>query len=203
VPFVLLAAPAIGATDLPRFVAAARAVAGAGTPFFYGSTGPGSIMNLIGEVLRRDAGIAIEHVPFRGAAPLVQEMLAGRIQLGGDQLSTSLANVRSGALRGLAVLSAARSPALPDLPTVRESGLPSLEFEGWNGLFTPARTPPEVIMRLQAAAADAIRQPEPAARLATMGAEAVGSDAGSFGRLVSDQFAKIRALVVDLRLRPE
>lgn len=200
VPFVLLAAPAVPAADLRGFIAAAR---GARPPFFYGSTGPGSIMNLVGEVLQRDAGVVLEHIPFRGAAPLVQEMLAGRVQMGGDQLSTSLENIRGGALRGLATLSARRSAALPDLPTAREQGLPSLELEGWNGLFAPARTPPAVIARVEEAAAAAIRQPEAMQRLLAIGAEPVGSDVATFAAMVADQYAKIRNLVADVRLRPE
>lgn len=200
VPFVLLAAPAVQASDLRGFIAAARV---ANPSFFYGSTGPGSIMNLVGEVLRRDTGIALEHIPFRGAAPLVQDMLAGRVQMGGDQLSTSLENIRSGALRGLATLSARRSPALPDMPTVREQGLPSLELEGWNGLFAPARTPAAILSRLQEAASAAIQQPEVTQRLLAIGAEPVGSDIPVFAAMVADQYAKIRTLVADVRLRPE
>ena len=84
----------------------------------------------------------MEHVPFRGAAPLVQELIAGRVQLGGDQISTSFGHVRSGALKGLANVASRRAPVLPDVPTVREQGIPSLELEGWNGFFAPARTLP-------------------------------------------------------------
>ena len=86
------------ARDLAGFVAQAKAR----TDLFYGSTGPGSTMNLVGEILKRDAGIRMEHVPFRGAAPLVQDMLAGRIHFGGDQLPSSVGHIRNGALRPLA-----------------------------------------------------------------------------------------------------
>ena len=90
----------VPANDLKEFVAYAKQTK---DPLNYGSTGPGSIMNLMGEVLKRDAGIKMDHVPFRGAAPLVTEMLSGRIQFGGDQLSSSLQHVRSGALKAMAV----------------------------------------------------------------------------------------------------
>ena len=99
------------AKDLREFVDFARASGQAG--LFYGSTGPGSIMNLAGEVLKRDARIAMEHVPFRGAAPLVQEMVAGRIQFGGDQLSTALGHVRAGSLKPMATLAAQRAKLAP------------------------------------------------------------------------------------------
>jgi tripartite-type tricarboxylate transporter receptor subunit TctC len=127
VPMLVVAAASVPARDLREFVALARSPGQAS--MFYGSTGPGSIMNLAGEVLKRDAGISMEHVPFRGAAPLVQELVAGRIQFGGDQLSTALGHVRSGTLRPMATLAAERSAALPDVPTVREQGFPNMELE--------------------------------------------------------------------------
>ncbi len=100
VPMLLLAHPSVPVRDLKEFVEYAKQ---ANTPLFYGSTGPGSIMNLMGEVLKRDTGIKMDHVPFRGAAPLVTELLSGRIQFGGDQLSSSLERVRTGQLKAMAV----------------------------------------------------------------------------------------------------
>jgi tripartite-type tricarboxylate transporter receptor subunit TctC len=89
----------------------------------------------MGEVLKRDTGIRMDHVPFRGAAPLVTELLSGRIQFGGDQLSSSLERVRTGQLKALAV--ATKSVALPNVPTVRALGYPNLELQGWNGFSRP------------------------------------------------------------------
>jgi tripartite-type tricarboxylate transporter receptor subunit TctC len=157
VPMMLLAIPGVGATDLRGFVDWAKAHP---TQAFYGSTGPGSTMNLGGEVLKRDARIRMEHVPFRGAAPLVQEMLAGRIQFGGDQLSSSLARIRAGELRPMATLAAQRASALPNVPTVRELGFPNLELLGWNGFFAPAHTPAPVLARLHREIAAAAQHPE-------------------------------------------
>ncbi|MFN7001747.1 MAG: Bug family tripartite tricarboxylate transporter substrate binding protein, partial [Elioraea tepidiphila] len=142
-------------------------------------------------------------VPFRGAAPLVQELIAGRVQFGGDQISTSLGHVRSGALRGLANVASRRAPVLPDVPTVREQGLPALELEGWNGFFAPARTPAPVLARLQREIAAAARHPDLVRRCEEVGAEPVGSDSESFGAMVRAQAAKIRDLVVSVNLRPE
>jgi tripartite-type tricarboxylate transporter receptor subunit TctC len=123
VPMLLVANPSVPAKDLKEFVALAKQ---GKQPLFYGSTGPGSIMNFAGEVLKKDAGINMDHVPFRGAAPLVQELIAGRVQFGGDQLSTALEHVRSGALKPMGTLAASRIPILPDVPTVRESGFPNM-----------------------------------------------------------------------------
>ena len=200
VPMLLVANPQVAAKDLKEFIALAR---DGKQPLFYGSTGPGSVMNFAGEVMKRDARIAMEHVPFRGAAPLVQELIAGRVQFGGDQLSTSLGHVRGGALKGLAVLARERVPVVPDVPTVRELGFPSLELDGWNGFFAPARTPPAVVARLQAAVADAAGRPEVQRRCAELGAAASGASTEEFAALVRAQAARIRELVAGVQLRPE
>jgi tripartite-type tricarboxylate transporter receptor subunit TctC len=200
VPMLLVAASAVPARDLREFVAYAKA---SPSGLFYGSTGPGSIMNLAGEVLKRDAAINLEHVPFRGAAPLVQEMVAGRIQFGGDQLSTALPHVRGGALKPMATLAAQRSAALPDVPTVREQGFPNMELRGWNGFFAPARTPEPIIARLQREIAAAAAQPELRRRMAEVGAEPVGSSPAELRLAVSEQIAQVRPLIAELRLQVE
>ena len=200
VPLIVLANPSVPVADLKGFVDWAKAQP---RPPFYGSTGPGSFMNMVGEVLIRDAGIRMEHVPFRGAAPLVQELIAGRVQLGGDQISTCFTHVRSGALKGLANVASRRAGVLPDVPTVRELGFPSLELEGWNGFFAPARTPAPVMARLQREIAAAARNPDFVRRCEEVGAEPVGSDSDSFGAMVRAQSAKIRDLVASVQLRPE
>ena len=199
VPMLLVANPAVPARDLKEFAAYAKESAGK-QPLFYGSTGPSSIMNLAGEVFKRDADVSIDHVPFRGAAPMVQELVAGRVQFGGDQLSTALPHVKSGALKPMGTLADKRSPALPEVPTVRELGFPNMELRGWNGFFAPARTPEAVISRLQQEIARVARRPDVQARLAEVGAEAVGSSAAELGEVVRDQVAKVRPLVAELKL---
>jgi tripartite-type tricarboxylate transporter receptor subunit TctC len=201
VPMLLVASAAVPARDLREFVAFAKTPGQTGV--FYGSTGPGSIMNLAGEVLKRDAGITMEHVPFRGAAPLVQEMVAGRIQFGGDQLSTALPHVRGGTLKPMATLAAERTAALPDVPTVREQGFPNMELRGWNGFFAPARTPEPVIARLQREIAAASAHPDVRRRMAEVGAEPVGSSPAELRQAVSEQVARVRPLVAELKLQVE
>ena len=99
------------------------------------------------------------HIPFKGAAPLKQELIAGRINLGGDQLSSSLADIKAGKLKALATSASRRIPELPDVPTVRELGYPMLEADGWNGFFAPAKTPREIVERLSKEAAAAVKHP--------------------------------------------
>jgi len=197
VPLVLMSHPSVPAKDLKEFVTFAKET---DKPIFYGTTGPGSVIHLVAEVLKRDAGIKMEHVPFRGAAPLVQELLTGRIQLGGDQISTSLGHMRGGALRGLATLSPARTVAMPDLPTVREQGYPNMELFGWNGFFAPAKTPPAVVAAIQAEMAKAARDPEVKRRLAEVGAEVMGSTQEELAKVLRDQVAVVRPQVEELKL---
>jgi tripartite-type tricarboxylate transporter receptor subunit TctC len=195
VPLLLLAHPSVPARDLKEFVEYAKQTK---EPLFYGSTGPGSIMNLMGEVLKRDTGIKIDHVPFRGAAPLVQEMLSGRIQFGGDQLSSSLQHVKAGALKALAVTT--RSAALPEVPSARELGFPNLDLRGWNGFFAPKGTPEPVIARLHQEIAAAAKHPEVQKRMMDVGAEPSGSSQAEMRDMLREQIAKVRPMVEELKL---
>src|SRR5258706_2976346 len=145
VPLVLTAHPSVPVKDLKELGALLK-----GDPnlkYTYGSTGPRSFMNVIGEAFKKEAGVDMTHVPFKGAAPLKQELLAGRLEIGGDQLSSSLAEIKSGKLKALATHGARRIPELPDLPTVREPRFAALALESWNGLFGAAQTPEENIDR--------------------------------------------------------
>lgn len=198
VPMMLLVNAQVPARNLVELVAWAKAQT---PPAFYGSTGPGSTINLIGEVLKRDGGFQMEHVPFRGAAPLVQDMLAGRIAFGGDQLSSSLPHIRAGTLRPIATLAANRARALPEVPTVREQGFPNAELLGWNGFFAPARTPEPVLARLHQEIAAAARVLAP--RIEELGAEPGGNSPTEFGASVHAQVAAVRPLVRELRMQVE
>lgn len=200
VPNVLLVNAQVPARNLTEFVAWARTQ---NQPPFYGSTGPGSTANLVIEVLKRDAGFQMEHVPFRGAAPLVQEMLAGRIALGTDQLSSSLQHIRAGTLRPIATLSATRMRVFPEVPTVREQGFPNAELLGWNGFFAPARVPEATLARLHAEIAAAAQNPALADRIRELGAEPGGNTAAEFTAQVHGQVAAMRPLVRELRMSVE
>ncbi|MDO9412863.1 MAG: tripartite tricarboxylate transporter substrate binding protein [Pseudolabrys sp.] len=197
VPMLLLAHPSVPAKDLKEFVAYAQ---GHKDGLFYGSTGPGSVMNYSGEVMKRDNQLKMDHVPFRGAAPLVLELMSGRIQFGGDQLSTSLQHARSGALKPMAVQSVKRSPALPDVPTVRELGFPNLEIQGWNGFFAPAGTPEPIIAKLHQQIVAAANNPDARKRMEEVGAEPAGSTQAEMRAMLKDQFTKVRPVVEELKL---
>src|SRR6188508_1148549 len=195
VPLLLLANNDVPANDLKEFVAYAKSTP---TPLFYGSTGPGSILHLMGEVLKRDAGIKMDHIPYRGAAPLVTDLIAGRVQFAGDQLSSSLERARTGQVKALAV--ATKSVALPNVPTVRELGFPNLELQGWNGFLAPKGTPEPVVARLQQEIAAAAKHADIQKRMADVGAQPSGSSQAEMGEMLREQVEKVRPIVEDLKL---
>ena len=198
VPLLLLANPSVPANNLKEFVDYAKTTS---TPLFYGSTGPGSIMHLMGEVLKRDTGIKMDHIPYRGAAPLVTDLVAGRVQFAGDQLSSSLERARSGQLKAMAV--ATKSVALPSVPTVRELGYPNLELQGWNGFLAPKGTPEPVIARLQQEISAAVKAPDVQKRMTDVGAEPSGSTQAEMRDMLRRQVAQIRPVVEELKLLVE
>lgn len=198
VPFVWTAHPSVPAKDLRELGNLLRG--NTSLQYNYGSTGPGSTMHVEGEAFKREARVQMEHVAFKGAAPLKQELLAGRLQVGGDQLSSSLAEIKAGTLKALATTASKRIPALPDVPTVKELGFPSLELEGWNGVFAPARTPKDVLDRLNKEVVAAVRHPDVQKRLADMGAEAVGSTGAEQDAIFRRQMDQFRPIIRDMKI---
>ena len=196
VPFVWTANPATPGKDLKDAMSHVAHF----KPYTYGSTGPGSTMHVLGEALSRAANVQMTHVPFKGAAPLKQELIAGRINLGGDQLSSSLADIKAGKLKALATSASRRIPELPDVPTVRELGYPVLEADGWNGFFAPAKTPREIIERLSKEAAAALKHPEVAKRLREMAAEPVGSSGAEQEAIFKRQMDQFRPIIKEMRI---
>jgi tripartite-type tricarboxylate transporter receptor subunit TctC len=197
VALILTAHPSVPAKDLKEFVA--LLASNKALQYNYGSTGPGSFMNVMGELVKLDGKIEMVHVPYRGAAPMKVDLLAGRLQMGGDQVSSSLAEVKRGSLKALATVSSTRIAALPDVPTVREQGFPTLEVNGWNGLFAPAKTPKEIIDRLQKEVVAALRNPDLAKRLVDLAADPVGSTPAELDALVKGQLNQFRPIITELK----
>ena len=198
VPFILTANPSVPAKDLREVAALLRA--NKNLQYNYGSTGPGSAVHVLGEAFKREAKVEMEHVGFKGAAPLKQELLSGRIQIGGDQLSTSLAEVKAGTLKAIATTASRRIAVLPDVPTVRELGYPNLELEGWNGLFAPAKTPKDIIDRLHREVVAAVRHPDVIKRLNDLGAEPAGSTPAEQDAILRRQMDQFRAVIREMKL---
>jgi tripartite-type tricarboxylate transporter receptor subunit TctC len=198
VPFVLTANPSVPAKDLREL--AALLTRDKTLKYNYGSTGPGSAVHVLGEAFKREAKVQMEHIPFRGAAPLKQELLSGRIQIGGDQMSSSLAEIKAGTLKALATTASKRIPELPNVPTVKEQGFPMLELEGWNGVFAPAKTPPDIVARLQREIAAAVRHPDVVKRLSDLGAEGVGSSGAEQEAMLRRQMDQYRSVIREMKI---
>ena len=198
VPFVLTAHPSVPAKDLRELGSLLRG--NSKLQYNYGSTGPGSVMHVLGETFKRDAKVDMVHIAFKGAAPLKQEVLSGRIQVGGDQLSSSLAEIREGKLKTLATTASKRLAVLPDVPTVRELGFPALEFEGWNGLFVPSKTPQPVIARLHKEVVAAVKHPEVAKRFQDLAADPIGSSPAEQEAMLRRQMEQFRPVIREMKL---
>ena len=198
VPFLLTANPSVPAKDLRELANLLRTQSQ--LQYNYGSTGPGSAVHVLGEAFKREAKVDMQHVPFKGAAPLKQELLSGRIQIGGDQLSSSLADIRAGKIKAIATTASRRMSILPDVPTVRELGFPNLELEGWNGLFAPAKTPRDVLEVLQREIAAALKNPEVIRRLNDLAAEPVGSSGAEQEAMLKRQMDQYRPVIRDMKI---
>ena len=153
VPEVVVAHPSLGVSTLAELIAKAKAAPGR---INYGSAGAGGITHLAGELLKVEAGIDIVHVPYKGAAPAVSDLVGGQVQMGIFDVPVVLPHIKSGRLKALAVTTAQRVPTLPDVPTTGELGYPKVISDNWYGLAAPSGTPPEVIKRIHAAAMTAL-----------------------------------------------
>jgi tripartite-type tricarboxylate transporter receptor subunit TctC len=156
-PFVLLAHPSVPATSLPELVALARAKPGA---LNYGSSGNGTILHLAGEMLVAEAGIRLQHVPYKAAGQMLQDLIGGQIQLGFFAISVAASHIKSGALRGLGVASTSRAAMMPELPTLAEQGVPNYSVDGWWAAIGPKGLPDAEVRRINKAIKQAHAAPE-------------------------------------------
>jgi len=198
-PFVLVANPSLTVNNLSELISYARKNP---DKLSYASVGNGSSQHIEMEMLKQAAGLFIVHVPYRGSAPAVTDLLGGQVQLMFNGISPTLQHIRAGKLKALAVDSEKRVPLLKDVPTVAESGLPNLRFTTWSGLLVPARTPKPVVDRLTAEMQKITSSPEFREKLASMGLEAGGptgaayasflkADMGDWARMVKQSNAKL------------
>jgi tripartite-type tricarboxylate transporter receptor subunit TctC len=157
VPEVLAVHPSVPAKTLAELIAYAKANPG---KINFGSAGSGSITHLAGELLKAEAKVDMVHVPYKGAAPAVTDLLAGQVQMGIFDVPVLLPHIRSGKLRALAITSASRSQALPDVPTTAEAGYPNVTSDNWYGLVLPAATPAAIQKKVHDAAVAALKTPE-------------------------------------------
>ena len=192
VPNILSIHPSVSARSVRELIALAKAKPGS---LAYGSAGTGSSQHLSGELFKKMAGVDIVHVPYKVATAAVIDLIAGRIQVAFAS-NSSLPHIRAGRLVALAVTSARRSSALPELPTIAESGVPGYEASGWYGVLVPARTPRAIIVRLHDDIARILREPEVRAQLAANTIEvAVSATPNDFNAFLVRESAKWSMLV--------
>lgn len=168
----------------------------------FGSSGPGTSSHLTGELLKVAANIDMVHVPYKGSGAVYPDLMAGRIDFLFDLAGSSTGYVQGGKVRALATTSSRRSAALPDVPTIAESGYPGFAFGAYLALFAPAGTPREAIARLEDAAAKALQVPAIKERLAQMGAEPVPVAAADFQKYFNDDVERFARLVREGKLKP-
>ena len=200
VPNILVVHPSVPARTVSEFIALASAQP---ELLNYGSSGNGAPSHLAGEMFKSATGVKMVHVPYKGAGLAVNGLIAGEIQVMFAPIVAVLPQVKAGRLRALAVTSAVRSAAAPELPTLAESGLPGYEISSWFGLFAPANTPAPVIERLYRETAKALQSPDVRERFAREGAEPVGSSPADFTGYVRAEYAKYTRIVRDSGIKAD
>jgi tripartite-type tricarboxylate transporter receptor subunit TctC len=194
---VLVINPSLPAQDLKQFIALVKANPG---KYSYGSSGAGTAIHLASELFRVSAGIDVVHVPYRGNAGVMPDLLAGRIAMLIDGVPAQAKNIESGQVRALAVTTRTRTPSLPDVPTMIEQGV-DYDVPYWTAIFAPAATPKPIIDKLAADIAKTMKDPGVVDRLKGAGTEAVGSTPQELDTFNRDQYALYRRIVQDPRLQ--
>ena len=186
VPNVMEVNPAVPAKTVPEFIAYAKANPG---KINLASSGNGTSVHLSGEMFKMMTGVDLLHVPYRGAAPALTDLISGQVQIMFDNMPSSIEHIRAGKLRALGVTTAKRSPALPDVPTVAET-VPGYEASAWFGMGAPKGTPPEIINKLNKAINAALADPNIQARLADLGGNVMSVTPAEFGQVIVDETEK-------------
>jgi len=194
VPEMLVVATNVPAKNMAELIALAKAQPG---KLNFASSGPGSLPHLAGELLKLSAKIDIVHVPYRGAAPALNDMLGQQVQMVFLDLPVLLPQIRAGGLRAIALGAPQRAPTAIDVPTTAEVGVPDVLAENWYGMLAPAGTPPAIIARLNEIATEAMRDPAVKEKLAVQGAELVGDSPEHFRAFIESETAKWAKVIKD------
>ncbi len=194
VPEMLVVATSVPAHNMAELIALAKKEPG---KLNFASSGPGSMPHLAGELLKLTAKIDITHVPYRGAAPAVNDLLGQQVQMVFLDLPILLPQIKAGKLRPIAVGSPQRVASAPDVPTTAEAGMPNLLTENWYGMVAPEKTPPQIVAVLNKAAIEAMKDPEVVSKLASQGAILVGDTPDQFRAYIAGETKKWAAVIKD------
>jgi tripartite-type tricarboxylate transporter receptor subunit TctC len=191
-PFVLMTHPSVPAKSIKELIALAKAQPG---KLNYASAGNGVANHLAGELFKQMAGIDIVHVPYKGAPQAVTDVLAGHMNMMFNSVAPIVGYIKTGKIRVLGIASLQRSPQLPDVPTIHESGVPGFEAVNWFGMFAPAKTPRKIINRLNGALVQTIKTPEMQSQFIKLGADPIGSSVEEFTAFVKRDMEKYEKVV--------
>ncbi len=193
-PNVLEVHPSIPAKTVPELIALLKKEPG---KYTFASSGTGSSIHLAGEMFKKQAGVEMVHVPYKGASPAVMDLLGGQVDIMFDTVALSLPHIKAGKLRPLAVTTLERSSALPDIPTMRQAGLPDYDMSAWIGLLAPAGTPPEVLDKIGRDAREIISAPDMKKRFSAAGMESAPSSSEDFGARIRKELDGYGQLIRD------
>jgi len=198
VPMFVVVPPASAVKSLAELLALARS-----KPINYASSGDGSPEHIAAELFKGLAKIDMTHVPYKGGAPSALALIAGEIQVGFNTAPVAVPHIRSGKMRALAVSSAKRNPALPEVPTVAEAGVPGYDIILWYGAVMPTGTPAAIVNRLNADINKALKLPDVQQRLAALGADPLGGTPAEFGAYIKSEVAKYTRVVREAKLQQQ
>ena len=199
-PAILMAHPSLPVKSVKELIALARAKPGA---LSYASVGNGTPQHFAGELMKSMVKIDMVHVPYKGAAPALVDLLGGHVPIGFVALLPSIAHIKAGKLRPLAVTSPQRASAVPEVPTLAESGLPGFDIVQWFAVWVPAKTPQDIVDKLNAEMVRIIQSPEYNQRMLEAGTEAVGSTAEHLGSFQKTEIEKYRKIAELAGIKPE
>ncbi|OWO92679.1 ABC transporter substrate-binding protein [Rhizobium esperanzae] len=200
VPNVLVVNPELPAKTVQELVALLKAEP---DKYSYASSGNGTPLHLSGELFKSMAGVSMQHIPYKGAGPALNDVIGNQVPIMFDNLPSSSSHIKAGTLRALAVTTAERAPSFPDVPTIAESGIPGYETYTWNALFAPANTPSEVVTRLNASAKKALADPAVTERMKEFSATIVGSTPEELAAHVKAEIAKWGPVVQGANIQME
>jgi tripartite-type tricarboxylate transporter receptor subunit TctC len=194
VPEMLVVATSVPANNMKELVALAKAQP---NKLNFASSGPGSLPHLAGELFKLTAKIDITHVPYRGAAPAVNDLLGQQVQMVFLDLPILLPQIKAGKLKPIAVGAPQRVPSAPDVPTTTEVGMPNLQTENWYGMVAAAHTPPAIVAKLNKAAVEAMKDPTVISKLSSQGANLIGDTPDQFRAYIGSETKKWAKVIKD------
>jgi tripartite-type tricarboxylate transporter receptor subunit TctC len=199
-PLLVSTTPGMPAKTLKELFDLVRA---APDKYTFATSSFGSAGHLAVELLKRDAGLATLVIPYKGAAPMLTDVMSGQVHLIADPMASSLPLAASGKIKALAVTSLKRVAAAPDIPTIAESGMTGFDFSSWYGLWGPKGLPADITAKLQSEVAKALARPDIKERLATLGFEPIGSGAAEFAKYIDEESAKYGQIIKDAKIKAE